>query len=190
MASLATPAQLGAFLQQPLTDTDATALLLLDIASGMVRDFLQAKLDLVTNEVVILDPVNGVYLFLPELPVISVTLLETFDATLAVPAWVMADPLTYMVSTRMGVIAAIPNTGVKWPSAPGTWRVTYTHGFATIPMTIVGTVLGAAARAYSSPAGVDMERIGGYQVKYSMETGGFTPSEKKALGRYVNPRLA
>ena len=190
MAPLATPAQLGAFLQQPLADGDLTALLMLDIASGMVRDYLNAQLDAVTGDVAVLDPVDGQYIFLPELPVNSVTLVETYDDTVTPAVWTTADPTTYFVSTRMGVIAAKPSTGVAWPSAPGTWRVTYSHGYATVPMTIVGTVLGAAARAYSSPAGVDMERIGGYQVKYSMETGGFTASEKRALDRYVNPRIA
>jgi len=57
-------------------------------------------------------------------------------------------------------------------------------------MTIVGVVLGVAARAYSSPAGIDSERVGGYQVKYNMEAEGFTGIERKALARYINPRIA
>ena len=186
MVALATPAQLGAFLQQPLADGDPTALLLLDIASGMARDYLHAQLDAVTGDVVLLDPIDGAFIFLPELPVTAVTLVETFDGT----AWTTADPATYTVSKRLGIISALPGTGVTWPTNPETWRVTYSHGYSPVPMTIVGTVLGAAARAYSSPAGVDSEKIGGYSVKYSMETGGFTPSEKRALDRYVNPRIA
>ena len=189
MVALATPAQLGAFMQQPIDSADPTALLLLDIASGMVRDFLQLELSAVVDDVALLDPVNGsngAFLFLPELPVTAVTLLETFDGTV----WTTADPATYTVSKRLGIISALPYTGVTWPYLPETWRVTYDHGYAVIPDTIVGKVVGVAARAYASPAGVDMERIGGYQVKYSMETGGFTPSEEKALARYVNPRIA
>ena len=189
MVALATPAQLGAFMQQPLADTDATALLLLDIASGMVRDFLQQQLDAVAGDVVLLDPV-GTTIFLPEMPVTAVTLVETFNNSVVPGVWSTADPLTYTISKRLGIIAALPYTGVTWPSGPESWRVTYSHGYAVMPSTIVGKVLGVAARAYASPAGVDMERLGGYQVKYSMETGGFTPSEEKALARYVNPRIA
>ena len=189
MVALALPAQLGALMQQPIADTDPTALFVLDVASGMVRDFLQQQLDAVTADVALLDPVNGsngVLILLPELPVTAVTLVETFDGT----AWTTADPTTYSVSKRLGIISALPYTGVTWPYLPETWRITYDHGFVVIPSTIVGKVVGVAARAYASPAGVDMERIGGYQVKYSMETGGFTPSEEKALARYVNPRIA
>ena len=189
MVALATPAQLGSLLKETIADADASALLILDIASGMVRDFLQQQLDAVTADVALLDPVNGsngVLILLPELPVTAVTLVETFDGTV----WTTADPLTYSVSKRLGIISVLPYTGVQWPYLPETWRVTYSHGYTVIPMTIVGKVVGVAARAYASPAGVDMERIGGYQVKYSMETGGFTPSEEKALARYVNPRIA
>jgi len=186
MVALALPAQLGAFMQQTIADTDPTALLLLDIASGMVRDYLQMELDAVVGDVVLLDPINGATVILPEMPVTAVTLLETFDGTV----WTTADPTTYAFSKRLGIIAALPYTGVTWPYLPETWRVTYDHGFAVIPDTIVGAVIGRAARAYASPAGVDMERIGSYQVKYSLETGGFTDAEKQGLARYVNPRIA
>lgn len=186
MAPLATPTQLGFYLQETVAEDDPSALLYLDIASGMVRDYLQLILDPVADEVVALDPIDGSYVFLPELPVTSVSLLETFDGT----TWSTVDPANYTVSTRLGIIAGLPNQGVLWPSKPGTWRVTYSHGYATLPSSILGVVLGVAARAYSTPAGVDLERIGGYQAKYSMEADGFSPIEKKALARYVNPRIA
>ncbi len=186
MASLATPTQLGLYIQETIPVDDPAALLFLGIASGMVRDYLQLLLDPVTNEAVALDPIDGSYVFLPELPVTSVSLLEIFDGT----AWSTVDPTNYTVSVRLGIIAGLPNQGVVWPSNPGTWRVTYSHGFAALPSAILGVVLGVAARAYSTPAGVDLERIGGYQVKYSMEADGFSPIEKKALARYVNPRIA
>jgi len=189
MVALALPAQLGALLQQPISDTDATALFVLDVASGIVRDFLQLQIDAVTADVVLLEPVNGsngVSVFLPELPVTAVSLVETFDGTV----WTTADPLTYSVSKRTGIISALPYTGVTWPYLPETWRVTYSHGYTVIPSTIIGKVVGVAARGYTSPAGVDMERIGGYQVKYSMESDGLTPSEERSLARYVNPRIA
>jgi hypothetical protein len=189
MTSLATPAQLGAFMQESITDTDPTALLMLDIASGMVRDHLQMQgyaVDPATADVVYVDPVDGRKLFLDGLPISTVTLVETFDGT----AWTTADPKTYTVSRRLGIISALPWTGVTWPDGPETWRVTYTHGFPTLPSTILGVVLGVAARAYASPVGVDLERIGGYQIKYSMEADGFSGIEKRALAAYTNPRVA
>jgi hypothetical protein len=186
METLATPTQLGLYIQETIAENDPSALLYLDIASGMVRDYLQLILDPVTDDVVELDPIDGSYVFLPELPVTSVSLVETFDGS----AWSTVDSVNYTVSTRLGIIAGLPNQGIVWPSNPGTWRVTYSHGFAPLPSSILGVVLGVAGRAYSTPAGIDLERIGGYQVKYAMEADGFSAIEKKALARYVNPRIA
>ena len=189
MIALATPAQLGALMQETIDLDDASAMLILDIASDMVRDFLELNswsLDAVAADVVLLDPIFGGCVFLP-LPVTAVTLVETFDGTV----WTTADPATYTVSRRTGIISALPWTGVAWPWQPETWRVTYDHGFAVIPTSLVGVVLGVAAREWSNPGSVvDTERIGGYQVKLHMEATGYTPLEEKALARYVNPRIA
>jgi hypothetical protein len=190
MDPLATPAQLGAFLKETIAPADESAFLILDIASGMVRDHLELQgwsLDAVVADVVLVDPVegNGISVFLDGLPITAVTLVETFDGT----TWTTADPLTYTVSKRLGIISALPWTGVTWPYLPESWRVTYTHGFAMLPTAILGVVLGVAARAWN-PAGVASETFGPHTVKYQMEAGGFSPIETKALARYVNPRVA
>jgi hypothetical protein len=191
MVPLATPAQLGSLLKETIGPTDASALLILDIASGMVRDHLELNgyaLDAVTADVVLLDPVaGGIVLFLEGLPVTAVTLVETFDGTV----WTTVAPATYTVSKRLGMISALPYTGVTWPSDPETWRVTYNHGFVVLPSSILGVVLGVAARAWGNPGGtVASETFGPHSVKYAMEAGGFSPIEEKALARYVNPRVA
>ena len=189
MVALATPAQLGAILKETIDPADASALLILEIASGMVRDHLELNswsLDAVTADVFLLDPINGQSAFLP-LPITAVTLLETFDGTV----WTTADPTTYTVSKRLGIISALPWTGVTWPYLPETWRVTYDHGFAVLPSSILGVVLGVAARAWVNPGGtVSAETKGPFTVKYVMESDGFSPIERKALARYVNPRVA
>ena len=191
MVALATPAQLGAILKETIDPADASALLILDIASGMVRDYLQQEVTAVAADVALMDPINGFVVVLDELPVTAVTLVETFDNTVTPGVWTTADPTTYSVSKRTGVITALPWKGVTWPALPETWRVTYNHGFAVVPSSIVGVVLGVAAREWSNPGSVvDMERIGGYQVKLHMEATGYTPLEEKALARYVNPRIA
>lgn len=186
MSALATPAQLGAYLQQTLSDTDPTALLMLDIASGMVRDYLMLDLDYVADDVVTLDPISGAYVLLPQLPVANVTKLEIFDGT----TWSTLDSGSYTVQPSTGMIAGKPNLGIKFPSDPQTWRVTYSHGYNPVPKTIIGVALGVAARFYATPAGVDNERIGDYSVKYSLAADGFTPIEKVALNKYKNPRIA
>jgi hypothetical protein len=179
-------------MKETIDPADASALLILEIASGMVRDHLELNgwaLDAAAADVVLVDLVegNGISVFLDGLPVTAVTLVETFDGT----TWTTADPLTYTVSKRLGIIAALPWTGVSWPTSPESWRVTYNHGFAVLPSSILGVVLGVAARAWVNPGGtVDSETKGPFTVKYAMEAGGFSPIEAKALARYVNPRVA
>jgi hypothetical protein len=184
-APLASVAQLAAYLQQPLTDTDPSALLMLTIASGMVRDYLQQQLTTVTGDVVQLDPING-YVLLPEMPVSAVTLVETFDGTV----WTTQPTTAYTVSRRMGMIMSVRGTGITWPTDPESWRVTYSHGYAVVPDSLVGVALGVAARTYSTPAGAESERIGGYQVKYAMQADGFNPLEKAAMNRYLVARIS
>jgi hypothetical protein len=190
MASLAEPQDLGSFMKEPIATTDPSAMLILDIASGMVRDYLhvdpETGLEPVTGDVALMDPVNGLFVFLNELPVTAVTLVETFDGT----AWTTADPTTYTVSKRLGIISALPWTGVTWPTNPETWRVTHSHGFTRLPSSILGVVLGVGARQWNTDNGIDSERIGGYQVKYAMEANGFTGIELKTLNRYLYPRIA
>lgn len=176
--------QLAAYLQQPLAAADPSATLMLQIASAMVRDELQQDLTFTAGDVAIVDPINGAWVFLPQMPVSAVTAVEYLDTSQSPAAWVVADPSLYSVSLRLGVISALPNTGVRWPQTPGSWRVTYDHGYETIPDGLVGVCLGVAARTYSTPAGAELERIGGYQVKYAMQADGFNPLEKAVLNRY------
>lgn len=190
---LATVQQLASFMQLPLASDDPTATLMLQIASDMVRDYLKQQLDAVQNDVVVLDPINAAYVVLPELPVADVTLLEILDTTQDPAVWTTVDPSQYTVSLNLGIIAGLPGCGVFWPPTPGSWRVTYSHGYGTgdtppagfpvLSNSLVGVVLGVAARAYSSPASIEQERIGGYQVKYAVEAAGFSALELVTLNR-------
>lgn len=184
LSPLATVDQLASYLQQPLATNDPSATLMLEIASGMVRDELEQDLSFLAGDVVTLDPINGGFVFLPQMPVAQVSLVEYLDTSQTPAVWTTADPSLYTVSTRLGIIAALPDTDVIWPSIPNSWRVTYDHGYDTIPDGLVGVCLGVAARIYSTPAGAESERIGGYQVKYAMQADGFSPLEMVVLDRY------
>ena len=185
MIPLATPAQLGAYLQQTFTNSDPAALMVLSIGSSAVRDYLQQQLSAVAGDVFVTDLIDN-EVFLPEFPVTAVTLVETFDGTV----WTTADPKTYTVSKRLGIISTVPYSGVIWPTKPETWRVTYSHGFSAIPDGLVGVCLGVAARIYATQDGIDSERVGGYQVKYQSDPEGFSPLQMKIMARYVNPRIS
>lgn len=183
---LATVAQLAAYLKITLDPADATATLLLDIASGVIRDYLDQEVTTVAADVVLLEPPAWqAQIMLPQVPVAAVSLVETFDGT----NWNTADPSTYLVSLRVGTITGINVYPNSWPSNPGTWRVTYDHGFTDIPATLTGLTLKLAANQWTTPNGIDSESLGGYSVKYAMQQD-FTAIEKRAIGKYMNPLVS
>ena len=186
MHALATPEQLGSFLQQPIAVDDPTALLMLDIASGMVRDYLQTDLDHTVDDVHVLDPEEGAFVTLGESPILEISKLEIYDGT----TWTVVPKTEYVASPRLGIVSAVKTSMITFPKRPETWRVTFTHGFETIPPTIVGVVLGIAARFFTAPDGITSESLGGYSVSYAGPGEGFTKMEQTALARYKNPRIS
>lgn len=187
MADLATVEDLNDFSQLALDPADSSAAFLLKVASGMIRRYLEQDITQVTDDVEYVDPVGGGYAFLRQLPVQSVSKVET---TADGAAWATVGPANYTVSRRLGIVHAKPYTGEQWPSAPESWRVTYTHGYTTVPDELKGVACSIAARFYSTPAGIDMERTGQRQVKYSLESAGFSGMEAMVLASFRTPRLA
>lgn len=187
MADLATVTDLNNFAQLGLDPSDSAAAFLLSVASGMIRRYLDQDITVTADDVEYADPLNGSVVLLRQLPVTSVSLVET---TTDGVTWSTVDPASYTVSRRQGIVSAKPWTGVRWGSDPESWRVTYTHGYATVPDEIRGVCCSIAARFYSTPAGIDMERTGQRQVKYSLESAGFTGMESMVLSAFRNPRVA
>ena len=187
MVDLASVQDLNDFSQLALDPADPSAAFLLSVASGMIRRYLDQDVTQVWDDVEYVDPVGGGYAFLRQLPVQSVSLVETSTDGVT---WATVPASNYTVSRRLGVVCAKPFTGEQWPSAPESWRVTYTHGYASVPDELKGVACSIAARFYSTPAGIDMERTGQRQVKYSLESAGFSGFESMVLASFRTPRVA
>lgn len=187
-ANLATVEELASFMQQSIAADDPAAIFLLGVASGMIRRSLDQVITWVPGDVEYVDPVNGSFAALKELPVLSVDQVEiSNDGGLT---WMAVPPSAYKVSRRTGTIQARPGTGVRWPADEESWRVTYGHGFVTVPPELAGVCCGLTARYYSTPIAVEMERVGQRQVKYNIESAGFSALESMVLGAYRLARLA
>jgi len=167
--AFATVADLATFLQRDLSAADtATAALVLDLASGAIRDYTGQTISLVSNDVVTLDPPQGSRLFLPELPVASVASVVLNGTTLTVAT---ANTSGYYVYGDTGIIQYGYGYGYRngswggaWGWAPRSVVVTYSHGYATIPAAVrMVTLEVAAAMMGSGPdAGLESETIGNY----------------------------
>jgi len=179
---------LGKYMQQTIAADDPTAGFLLLVASGMIRAYLGQTVSQVIDDVEYVDPVNGSFAALSQLPVTAVSLVEvTNDGG---TTWTPVPATAYKVSRRRGTISTRWGNSVRWPSDEESWRVTYTHGFGSVPPEIIGVCCGLAARYYSTPVAVDMERIGQRQVKYAIEADGFSPLESIALAAFRVGKLA
>lgn len=188
MTDLASVEDLAAFSQLPIETNDETAVFLIKVASGMIRAYLGQTVTLVEDDVEYVDPVNGYFASLGQLPVVSVSQVEvSSDGGLT---WSVAPAGSYKVSRRTGTITARSGSSVPWPSDEESWRVTYTHGFESVPPELGGVCCGLAARYYSTPIAVDMERVGQRQVKYNIEAAGFSAMESMALSAFRLARMA
>lgn len=182
---LATVAQLSNYMQSSpaLAPTDPTAMQLITMVSGLIRSYTGQQLTAVTGDVELCDP-HSRMVFLREFPVNAVSKVEVYDVYSNL--WKIADPTTYTVSLRRGTIKTNPvmPLGFYWPTDDETWRVTYDHGYAVVPDDLAGICCSVAARIYGTPVGIDMERIGQRQVKYSLTADAFNPLEIGVMTRY------
>lgn len=177
---LASVEQLGILVDEEIAADDPKATLLLQVASGIVRERVNRYISRVVDDLEQLDPINGFKAFVHELPLESVSLVEICrDGS----TWAAVDASRYRVNQKTGSITAGFGSYMGWPSDAGSWRVTYTHGWAEIPDAISGAVLGLVSRQWEVPIGVENERVGQRSIKYLMLNDGFSAEELVGLDR-------
>lgn len=194
MSALASPDDLEARLGRDLTTEEAArAEALLADASAAVRAYTGQDFDLVADDVVVLRGMGG-RITLPGRPVQDVTRVEVIGGSDALPDFTLSDWLFDGIDTvRIGEGTTIINLPEVWwddDGYPGTYRVTYSHGYATVPADVLGVVCGAVLRVLANPSGYRSETVGSYSVTYAVPATGeqlgvnLTRYEAKALDRY------
>jgi hypothetical protein len=153
-------ADLGEWLGQTFSAAQSVrADKLLDAATGLIQDYTEQTISQVEGEVITLDGEGRRRLLLPQIPVTAVASVdETVDGTTT--TLVEDDDYTW---TESGILARVDGS---WPSEPRSVEVTYSHGFGTVPQSIVGICLAAAARVFSNPSSVRSQAIDGYSVQF------------------------
>jgi hypothetical protein len=197
MASLVSTDDFAAFLGiDPTALNTARAELLLELASGLVRDELGQTLDYVADDDVTLIGPGGQVLLLPQLPVWEVTLVtetrfgNTRDLSIDVHY-----RLELGVDGLNAIIRRVPLV-TRWPWREAV-RVVYTHGYDTedstgvsappLPETLKAIILRTATRGYANPTGLRQETIGRYSYTngQSGEAGMYlTAGDKAELGLF------
>ncbi|MDF3280919.1 hypothetical protein [Gordonia sp. N1V] len=155
-------------------------------ASSIVRDYTKQQFDLVENDVEIVTP-HGYSATLAQIPVVAVSMVEaksidpvTGAASYAtITAWDWA-PNGIVYCTKRSVMGG-------WPQymLPGGLRVTYTHGFATVPEDITSVCARLAFQFMTNPTFRVEHKVGGKADRWATNGGNeMTPYDLAILDQY------
>ena len=142
----------------------------IDEATAAIQNYCHQELEYAANDVLTLDCPGGSKIFLPELPVISVSTVVENEVT-----------LTVTTDYKLGQFGILYRVGRSWAAGVQNVVVTYSHGYADIPDDILGVCTRAASRIYQAGlrakeqngiVGVANMALGDYQVGYASEAGG------------------
>ena len=170
-------------------------------ATASIQNYCQQVISYESNDSVTVDGHGGRKIFLPELPVISVSAV-----------YEDGDLLTVNVDYKLGENGVLHRLNGYWQAGVQNYRIVYTHGLATIPEDILGVCVRASSRIYQAGLraksqngiiGVSNMALGDYQVGYASDAGGgvgegvmgvsaarmLLLSEKDILNRYRYKRL-
>jgi len=154
---------------------DVGAQIAVEAASEICRTVAEQDFDLVAGDIVTLDGTGTDALMLPNLPV-------TAAGTVTVNGGTVTD---YNLGSN-GILyrgTAGPATWLTWPVGRQNIRVTYTHGFGTVPADVRMVALSVAQRIVVQGVASE-ESMGDVSVKYATPTMDLTPGELRILGKY------
>jgi hypothetical protein len=174
MGNFATVTDIEAFLQLEISTAAqiTAAQRALEEASAAIRNYCNQFIEEVVDDVFTIDSPGGFRLFLPELPVQTVSLVVEDEETLT------ADE-DYKLG-QWGILHRMP-LGTRWASGIQNVTITYTHGYYDIPDDIIAVCVRAASRAYQAGLktaesegvpGVSSKSLGDFSVSFQSEVGG------------------
>jgi hypothetical protein len=173
MADFCTVDDLEELLQIPIEGVEqiASAGRAIKEATAAIRNYCHQYLELVEDEEITLDNcLYGTKLFLPELPVVSVSSVEEDGETLAVTT-----------DYKLGQYGILHRVNRRWARGIQIITVTYTHGHETLPDDVVQVAVRAAARSFQAGlksaemdgiSGVSSRALGDFSEAFSSEAGG------------------
>lgn len=195
MPPLASPSDLENRLGRELTEAEeARADALLADASALVTSYTGRSFEHVDDDEQTLRVIGG-RITLPSTPVTAVTRVQAVSGRDDLPDITLADWVWDGIdSIRVGEGTYIINLPEVWwddDGYPGTYRVTYSHGYQDVPGDVVAVVCGMVLRTLTAPTmagGVTSETIGSYSYRLDAPGAGLmvmmSPDDRRVLDRY------
>jgi hypothetical protein len=174
MANFATIADIESFLQLSIATPEqlASAAMALKDISAAIRNYTYQWLEYVADDTITLDSTGGTRLFLPQLPVQSIT--EVIED---------GETLTVDNDYKLGQYGILHRIGARWAVGIQIVTITYPHGYLVIPDEIVAVCTRAVSRAYQAGLkaadsagipGIASKSLGDFSVSFQSEGGGGT----------------
>lgn len=177
--------------------TDASAEFALETASSLVIRHTGRTFALETDELLALNGTGTNAMLLPDPPVAEVSLVEEIEHD-ADATRTTLETTDYIVDTTTGILYRL---GGWWCRGIANVGVTYTHGFAEIPLDLRLAVMQIAGRLYagaassgtlSSGQSVESRTLGSFSETYSTATTTsvrLTAEEALSLDYWKLPRV-
>lgn len=150
-------------------------------AQSFVEDYCNrgsGGFDLVTSDVVLCDPKPYHRAMLPHVPVVNVTTVEGYlpSTTASAMAWTALTNYGFDADTgRIWDTTGLPGTtisfGPSWPWLPQSLRVTYDHGYATIPQDLINCACRFTQQYLENPSLLLQRGIGQLNDRFAGNTG-------------------
>lgn len=161
-------------------------------ATSVISSYCNRNFDLVTGDVVVLSPYRGSVL-LPNFPVVDVTSVEAYIPSDAGMSWVALEDYSWVASTGLLFdTSGLPGTHVgvssfTWPWLPGSLRVTYDHGYASVPTDIRDVCVRIATQYLENPVMMVQRSVGDMSARFSGAAGPVIGAmDRSILDRYAH----
>jgi len=142
-------------------------------ASSAVEAFCGRHFAVVTDDVVLVSPRQATAL-LPDPPVTDISLVEGWLPRDGTMQWIELDDYAFtaegLVYDTTGLPGVTRNYTYTWPVLPRSLRVTYTHGYSTLPQPVADAVIKAAGAYLANPDGLIQRTVD--DVTYRWDMGG------------------
>ncbi len=152
--------------------------------------------DLATGDVVLCDPQPYSRAMLPYVPVVNVTSVEGWlpSTTANAMEWTPLTNYAYDAGTgriwdTSGLPGANISMGLSWPWLPQSLRVTYDHGYSTVPQDLISCACRFAQQYLENPTLMLQRGVGQINDRFAGNTGGvgivINAFDQRIMDRYT-----
>lgn len=162
-------------------------------AQSFIVEYCNQSFDLVTDDIVIIDPLPYRQALLPSVPVATVTAVQGLLPSIGGGigwtdltnfAFVGETGLVYDTSGQPGTTWT---SGYSWPWLPGSLKVTYTHGYSSVPQALIDTGCRLTQQYLENPTLQMQRKTGEEEGRYAGSTGVvLNKMDQIILGRHMD----